>query len=175
MKKLLIIMVFLMFGVSKAQEKLPVNEVRVDALKGIGWTTLGVSYERIIKEDMGLGLSLDVNFSKSDYPKFVGTPYFRFYFLDTKVLGIKSLFIETFASLVDVSYKEEVYGTSSSEPTYTYIKYTDLAVGLTVGKKWVHKHNFVFEANGGIGRFLGFDEKTDTYFPRFGISVGYRF
>ncbi len=176
MRKIVVFILFLVFGISKAQESLPVNECRIGALKGITIATVSLSYERIIKQDMGLGATIDFNFSNSNYPQFVFTPYYRFYFLDTKVLGVKGLFVETFASVVNDNKEEEEYGDVHSAYVYPERNYTDLALGFSVGKKWVHKHNFVFEINAGIGRFLGLDKHNpEVYFPRFGMSLGYRF
>lgn len=172
------IIAFLMINILNAQDKKvqPVNELRIDAIRAIGLGTLGVSYERIIKQDMGLGATMDVRFADNDHPDFVFSPYYRFYFYNNQDFGARGLFVELFSSFVSHTFEEPEYVTYDKVNVEKQ-KFFDVAMGLSLGKKWVHKRNYIFEINGGVGRFLGFDENTQqgSFFPRFNIAVGYRF
>ena len=53
-------------------------------------------------------------------------------------------------------------------------KYTDFAVGISVGGKWVTKRGFVAEVYAGIGRDL-LNQSDIEVVGRGGVSIGYRF
>ncbi len=178
MKKILFIIVaFFTINIANAQDKVsPVNELRIDAIRAIGLQTLGLSYERIIKQDMGVGATLDVKLAGDSHPNFVFSPYYRFYFFNNQDFGARGLFVELFSSFVKDKAEKETGRDASGTIILENKKFFDVAMGLSLGKKWVHKRNYIFEINGGIGRFLGFDEDNkEAFFPRFNIAVGYRF
>ena len=62
------------------------NEIRLNALDLIMHPALSLSYERILNESNGYGVSLFANFGDHDatYQNFSITPYYRFYFLNRK-------------------------------------------------------------------------------------------
>ena len=53
-------------------------------------------------------------------------------------------------------------------------KYTDLAVGISVGGKWVSRRGFVAEIYAGIGRDMLTNSDLEVV-GRGGVSIGYRF
>ena len=57
---------------------------------------------------------------------------------------------------------------------YGLIKYTDFAVGISVGAKFVSKRGFIAEIYAGIGRDL-LGESDIEVVGRGGISIGKRF
>ena len=53
-------------------------------------------------------------------------------------------------------------------------KYTDFAVGISAGAKWVTERGFVAEIYLGIGRDM-FNKSDLEVVGRGGVSIGYRF
>jgi len=60
------------------------------------------------------------------------------------------------------------------ETIITEDKYTDFAVGISVGAKFVTKRGFIAEIYAGIGRDLLNNSDIEVV-GRGGISIGYRF
>ena len=67
------------------------------------------------------------------------------------------------------SYDYNEMTTDSYEDTFT-----DLAVGVSVGAKWVTQRGFVAEIYAGIGRDM-FNQSEIEVVGRGGMSIGYRF
>lgn len=55
-----------------------------------------------------------------------------------------------------------------------YKEYTDGALGLAFGSKYVSSGGFVLDVYGGLGRNL-FTSEARSIVPRVGINLGYRF
>ena len=98
--------------------------------------------------------------NSDDYnDKFVLTPYYRFYFLQSEDFGGYGIFAEVFTQFT--SHK--------------------IAPGLAVGRKWINRKGFTFELLAGFGRNLLFDSDDEVYSDhtegvvRAGISIGKRF
>lgn len=147
------------------------NEIKGNAL----FLVLGaveVTYERLLNEDSGLGVSLffineedfDVNFSL--------TPFYRAYFGKKTVAGF---FVEGFSMINSgVSSTNYIYDSNGNLTSKINNHYIDCALGFGLGSKWVHKKGFVFEINAGIGRNLFSDDAPEVV-GRGGITLGYRF
>jgi hypothetical protein len=140
------------------------------------------SYERILNNESGIGVSVNFALEKDFETTFSLTPYYRFYFGKKPASGF---FVEGFAMLNTLDIDDETY-ISYDYPANTYTTitdkgatYTDFALGFGVGFKLISKRGLVLEANGGIGRNLLNSEKNDyfghTFVGRGGITVGYRF
>lgn len=172
MKKLL----FTIFTIStilivNAQEtKHKVNELKIDAFDAIVLTTLDVSYERTLNNDMGLGVSFLANFKKENgyYESFAITPFYRFYFMNNEDFGTKGYFVEAFSKFAFGD--EDIFDSNNEEK-----KYFDIALGIGFGRKWIHNNNFLFETNFGIGRNLGLSENSPDITIRGGFSLGFGF
>jgi hypothetical protein len=176
MKKIAIILSLFSFVIGIAQEnkvKTDVkNELKLNALLFV-IQPVELTYERILTDDAGIGASIyfikkgeaDVNFSF--------TPFYRAYFGKKKAAGF---FVEGFAmynSGNNGGYREYDYVNN----VYYDVKgvdFSDLAVGFSLGAKWIHRKNFIFEINGGIGRNL-LNQNSPEVVGRGGISLGYRF
>ncbi len=157
------------------------NELKSNAL----FLILGqpeFSYERILNNESGIGVSVNFALEKDFETSFSLTPYYRFYFGKKPAAGF---FVEGFAMLNTLDIDDETY-TSYDYPTNTYTtitdkgdSYTDFALGFGVGFKLLSKKGLVLEANAGIGRNILNPEKNDyfghTFVGRGGITVGYRF
>jgi hypothetical protein len=175
MKKLLVVLSFSFFTIGYSQESpktdFPKNEIKGNALLLVAGA-LEVTYERIINEESGVGISLFVPYDNEIDTKFSLTPYYRFYFGKKTAAGF---FAEGFG-MID-SYTQEA---SDGDFFTTYVgpekNITDFALGFGLGGKWITRKGFVFEINAGIGRNLFNSNGTDHEFVgRGGITLGYRF
>ncbi len=178
MKKLfvLICLTFSLSGFSQEKEttNFKRNELKGNAL----FLVLGaveITYERIINEDTGLGVSLFF-VSEDDFETNLSlTPYYRAYFGKKPAAGF---FVEGFAMLnsyIDHGYTTYYYDNGTTITNFVADETgTDFALGFGLGSKWIHKRGFVFEINAGIGRNL-FSDNSPEIVGRGGITLGYRF
>lgn len=160
------------------------HEVRIGGINLLAYLNFNLNYERILDKYSGFGVTLDIN-TNSNLDD-IGTyktnlmisPYYRFYFSETKEYGAHGFFIEGFLAYINA----EERGNSSlfnSNINYNYKieNFNSGAIGLGAGKKWVNKKGFVFEAYIGLGR--SFSKTTITnetfFFPKGDLSIGYRF
>ena len=157
-------------------EILEKNEIRLNALDLIVHPALSLSYERLVNESNGYGISLFANFGDLDatYHNFSVTPYYRFYFLNRKDYGASGLFVEAFTSFSSVNFQDYWY--DSIEKDQNEFQFS---MGVALGKKWVNRNGFTFELFAGVGRYFIDNATDDNYHPeahgRFGISIGKRF
>jgi len=156
------------------QERSRKNEFKINMSNLIIFKWFDVSYERILNEESTFGVgtlfSLDQDYNDDvvdEYRTFSITPYYRHFFSNKYAQGF---FVEGFGMLH--SGKDEYYinsGFSNYED-----KYTDFAVGISAGAKFVTKRGFVAEIYLGIGRDL-FGNSDIEVVGRGGIAIGYRF
>jgi len=149
------------------QEVLSKNELKINMSNLIGFKWLDIGYERILNEESSIGIgtlfSLDSSSEGLDeYRTFSITPYYRHFFSSKYAQGF---FVEAFTML----HTGEDYFSNEYKQNYT-----DLAVGISVGKKWVSRRGFVAEIYAGIGRDM-FDQSDLEVVGRGGVSIGYRF
>ena len=148
------------------------NEIRLNALDLIVHPALSISYERLVNESNGYGISLFANFgdNNTSYQNIAFTPYYRFYFLNRKDFGASGIFVEAFSSFSTVDFDGDT-NTDSGEFQFS--------MGVALGKKWVNRNGFTFELFAGVGRYFINRETDDSYHPeahgRFGIAIGKRF
>ncbi|HEX9600141.1 MAG TPA: DUF3575 domain-containing protein, partial [Mariniflexile sp.] len=67
-----------------------------------------------------------------------------------------------------------IYDSNNDSYNYEYEKYTDLAIGVSAGAKFITKRGFIAEIYLGIGRDL-LNQSDIEVVGRGGISLGYRF
>ena len=173
MKKLLFLLCLccLTFGYGQEKVDFPKNEIKGNAL----FLVLGaveITYERILNEDSGLGVSLFFINEEDFDSSFSLTPYYRAYFGKKLAAGF---FVEGF-SMINTGkyYGNSVYDPNTGYYTYEDKKFTDFALGFGLGSKWIHRKGFVFEINAGIGRNL-LSNNSPEVVGRGGITLGYRF
>ncbi|MEM0576265.1 DUF3575 domain-containing protein [Flavobacterium polysaccharolyticum] len=176
MKKILVLLAlgFSMTGIAQENEAISFkkNELKGNAL----FLVLGAveaTYERIITNDSGLGISLFFVSNEDDFDtNFILSPYYRAYFGKKQAAGF---FVEGFSS-ISTGVENKIYYSDSNGNVDNIDKdrYTDLALGFGIGSKWIHKRGFVFEINAGIGRNL-FSDNSPEVIGRGGITLGYRF
>ncbi len=156
-----------MGSVSHAQQ-----EIKVDLLDALALKTFEISYEHFLSEQSSVGISALFNFEKksSDFrynEDRMITPYFRHSFTRNQNWN---MFGEVFFALNKGEKETSIKGTSVKN----YEKYTDGALGISLGTKYISSAGFVLDIYGGLGRNM-FTDVSPAIVPRIGINLGYRF
>lgn len=174
MKKLIVLLCFSTYlsGYSQQNEvpNFKRNELKGNAL----FLVLGaieVTYERILNEDTGLGVSVFFVNQDEFESNFMLTPYYRAYFGKKPAAGF---FVEGFSTLNTGVARTTYYYDNNNVGRVEKDRYTDFALGFGLGSKWVHRKGYVFEINAGIGRNLLSKDGPEVV-GRGGITIGYRF
>ena len=123
-----------------------------------------ITYEKINDPYSSFGADIFLNFndtntSRSWSDNFAVTPFYRFYFFDKRDFGGSGFFAEVFSKFSfgesDVEY---YYGLNNPNiDPYTEIieeDFFDVAIGASIGQKWVNKKGWTFELSLGFGRYL---------------------
>jgi hypothetical protein len=145
------------------------NEIKVNLL----YMTLGIpeiSYERLIADNMGLGLSTMVSLSDDEDMNLGLLATYRLYFGTKKANGF---FIEGNTGVItkkEYVYSYEMYAADMA-PTRT--TKANFALGAACGAKFLTRNGFLGEAYLGVDRLLG--GGTEDFYPRIGITIGKRF
>lgn len=168
MKKTITFILFaLVFKISTAQT----NEIKVDVFDILALLALDVSFEHNLNTESSVGISVLFNFAKPSASfrykqEFALTPYYRQNFFSR---GSFNYFGEFFGCLNtgDKNAEDFEFGDSSS--------YTDFALGVGFGAKYVTANGFVADIHGGIGRNLFNTDFSPSIVPRVGISIGKEF
>ncbi len=147
------------------------NELKLNLL----YTVLGlpeINYERIIGNDMGLGVAVLFGLDDETNFKFGLIPHFRVYFGAKKASGF---FIEANAAVLSMREYDYNYMINGSTGTFSSIEknFTSFGMGAAAGGKFLTKSGFVGEAYFGLGRI--FNNDYDEIYPRLGITIGKRF
>lgn len=161
------------------------NEFRVDVLSAIVYAKASLSYERFFANDFSTGFN--VNFSNSNklnedfdngyrnnLPKFEFNPYLRYALSKSKS---RYYFAEVFGSYNGGDYKEIIRLTDNNIDYYTTkkSKYTDFALGGSLGYKMYFKDSIALEFIVGFGSNLINKDKSPDVISRVGLNLGYRF
>ena len=140
------------------------NEVKFNLLNAIT-AKPEITYERIVKNNMGVGVALFVNLDNSSVYKFGFTSYYRLYFGKKKASGF---FIEGNTGIITL---EDEYYVDAAH-TNKVIS-TNLVLGAAAGAKYLTRNRFFVEAYVGGGKLIadriGYSIQD---FPRIGISIG---
>lgn len=177
--------------ISNLFDQLGTNEIKLDLIDLIAYPAFDITYEKIKNPYNSIGASLFINFSSeqnSDWvDKFSLTPYYRFYFFNKKDYGGAGFFAEVFSKFssgrteYNIYYEDQPSGFSRWESEI--INQFDIALGASIGQKWVNKMGWTFEVNFGVGRFITNNQNEDYngYYSRpeatvkGGLSIGKRF
>ena len=175
MKKLVLLLFLVSFTFGYSQEKEQVdfkkNEIKGNALFLVAGA-LEVTYEHLLNEESGIGVTLFVPYDNSINTNFSLSPFYRFYFGKKPAAGF---FVEGFGMLN--SYTQQA-STGSFFTNYVGPEkdVTDFALGFGLGAKWITNKGFIFEINGGVGRnLINSNDKDFEIVGRGGITLGYRF
>lgn len=172
---LFLFFIFLSFH-GNAQQNNPTTlrkELSINALNILVFKTLDFTYEIHLNEESSFGLntflSLDgkSRFDKDApyyYEAFTLTPFYRIYFSEKENAGF---FVEAFATYATGSYDDSQVN--------VYNDFNELAIGFSLGKKFITKRNFVAVIYAGAGRYMLENENAPGVVPRIGISFGKRF
>ena len=176
MKKI-VLFVVLSFGMNLFAQEQEISDFKRNEIKGNAlMLVLGnfeATYERLLNEESGLGISASISLVDDIDVNFAITPYYRFYFGKKPAAGF---FAEGFGMLNQV--EDYIYNYDGGTYNESYKTITDFAFGIGVGSKWISKRGVIFEINAGIGRNLFSeynDERDYEFIGRGGITVGYRF
>lgn len=166
MRKILFAAIVFIGSLTQAQQ-----EIKADLFDALAFKTLEVSYEYYTTERSSIGISALFNFEKraADFKyneKRMFTPFFRHYFTSNSNWNY---FGEVFMGINTGEREIELDGSPNS-----YKEYTDGALGVAVGSKYVSSGGFVIDVYGGLGRNL-FTSESRAVVPRVGINLGYRF
>ena len=182
MKKLIVagLMLFAVMASHAQNDSIPKNnfgknEVKVNAV----FLLLGAfegSYERNLSESSSVGMSFLIPFGYNNVDtnlNYYVSPYYRMFFGQKYAAGF---FLEGFGMLNSTN---EEYYVNSGQGNYNIIEkdFTDFALGIGLGGKWMTRGGFVFEVNGGFGRnlFNANDDEGVIFVGKFGFNLGYRF
>ena len=165
MKKIVLIIGLLVSSLGYSQQ-----ELKLDIGDALAIRSLEFSYENYITVENSFGFSLAFNLSKQDAEfryneNIMITPYFRHYFTTESQWNF---FGEGFVGLN--SGKKE---TNKDSGIYD-LKYTDAALGVAVGTKYVSQSGLLVDIYIGAGRNL-FGSDSPIFVPRVGVNVGWRF
>ena len=153
------------------------NDILADPILLISVPMINVSYERLISQNMGIGVNamITLNDDVDDFRQV--SPYFRYY------LGRKyasGFFFEGFVPITNSLTEVYTEINENNYYSYNYIgdqNITTVGVGFGVGGKWVIKDKLVIEASGGIARRFGDFNRYNTggVTGKIMAGIGYRF
>ncbi|MEZ4857182.1 MAG: DUF3575 domain-containing protein [Flavobacteriaceae bacterium] len=151
------------------------HEFRIDALEGLIFPAIDLSYEYVINKFSGAGISVFINLedTPSNYQNFALTPYYRQYLFNKKEYGARGFFAE--GVLQYSTGSEETYFFENGADVFRDEKWNAFGIGFAIGQKWVSKNGFIIEISAGGGRNFGDEAIVPDGFFRGGILVGYRF
>lgn len=165
MKKTLLLLSIFFTGFLSAQEEVKVNITDALALK-----TLTISYEHYFTKQTSIGISGLLNFENesSDFrynEDVLISPFVRHYF---STQSLWNFFGEIFFA----------YNSGDDETSINSIpvsnNYSDGALGLAIGYKYISPGGFSVDLHGGLGRNL-FSKDSPLLVPRIGVNVGVQF
>jgi hypothetical protein len=185
MKKLLLSIIICALGTSVYAQKDSVSKAVASRSAAIGhsgnneiklnllYMALGIpelSYERLIGDNMGVGLSTLVSLTDDESVNLAVLANYRLYFGNNKANGF---FIE--ANTGVITQKDYYY---YYDPSMNYLapvksNQASFALGAACGAKFLTRNGFLGEAYLGVDRLLG--SHSDDFFPRIGITIGKRF
>lgn len=167
MKK--IILLFTLFTSSLGFSQ---QEIKLDIADALVIRSLEFSFENYLTEESSFGISALFNLAKQDVDfryneNIMITPYYRHYFTTNEQWNF---FGEGFFGINSGKYEVPLVGNSNT----IYEKYTDGALGVAVGTKYVANGGLIIDFYIGAGRNL-FGSNSPLFVPRAGLNVGWRF
>lgn len=192
MKKLLFIFL-LCFSFANAQDSISKskllhrkNELRVDVLSLITSSQLNLTYERFCGKKISVGVSgVSANSSnvnkdfdsgnRNTIPKYQVIPFMRYNF---NTNANRFYFLEIFVAANGGDFRETVRLTDATNNDYYEIqksKYSDFAIGGSMGYKFYFKERIAIELLVGFGKNIIDIDKSPDVLSRVGLNIGYRF
>jgi len=153
------------------------NELKLNAIFLIAGA-FEIAYERNLNESSSVGISALLPFDDDININYYVSPYYRIFFGKKYAAGF---FVEGFGMLNSITDDELSFLSVGDDMVLRSREreYTDFALGVGLGGKWVTKRGILFELSGGIGRnlFNNDENRDDSYeiVGKFSFSIGYRF
>ena len=165
MKKFLLIVSLICSTVAYSQ-----HEIKLDIADALVIRSIEFSYESYLTDESSFGISALFNLAKQSTnfrynENMMITPFYRHYFTTDKQWNF---FGEGFLGIN--SGKNETVEDSGNYDE----KYTDGALGVAVGTKYVASGGLVIDLYVGVGRNL-FGSNSPVLVPRVGFNIGWRF
>ncbi|WP_124981122.1 hypothetical protein [Nonlabens xiamenensis] len=160
------------------------NEVSLDVVAGIAGLGINPRYERVLGRYAGVGVDVNIGIEDEDYDyleTFSLTPYYRQYFFSKEDYGAKGFYGEGFMKFFTYEDRFSVFDNGGNSTRITAEKYTELALGVGIGWKWVSDSGFLIDVGFGIGRNLGLADESPEgreqpeITGRGGVNFGWRF
>lgn len=157
------------------------HELSLDVISALAVPGINPRYEYVLGRYSGVGIDLNVAFPDEDdvdlAETFSITPYYRQYFFSKEDYGAKGFYGEGFVKFYTYDYNNSILFFESGLPTESF---TELAVGVGIGWKWVSDSGFMIDLGFGIGRNLGIANDKGLYdlpevVGRGGLNFGWRF
>lgn len=166
------------FGQDQISDDIDKHELKLNATNLIIFSYLDGAYEHLINEESSFGVNLLFSFSDDEildeYRTFSITPYYRQYFSRKYAKGF---FVEGFGMLNsgDAFVGPAIFDANGNVTYEGEENYTDFALGVSVGGKFVTPRGFVVDLYLGIGRNLLNTDFSPELVGRGGVTLGYRF
>ncbi len=165
MKKIIFLITLFISAVTFSQK-----EIKLDIADALAIRSLEFSYENYINTESSFGVSALFNLAKQEVDfryneNVMITPYYRHYFTTDYAWNF---FGEGFFG-INSGKKEAIKDSGIYD-----VKYTDAALGVAAGLKYVANGGLTIDAYAGVGRNL-FGSNSPTLVPRVGVNVGWRF
>jgi hypothetical protein len=165
MKKLLLIVGLISSTVTYSQQ-----EIKIDIADALVIRSIEFSYENYLTEESSFGISALFNLAKQETDfryneNMMFTPYYRHYFSTNEQWNF---FGEGFLG-INSGKKEGIKNSNIYD-----VNYTDGALGVAVGTKYIATGGLILDAYIGVGRNL-FGSNSPLLVPRVGFNVGWRF
>lgn len=155
------------------------HEVSLDVSAVLIIPAFSPRYEYVLGRFSGVGadlfISLDDGFDS--YEKFSLTPYYRQYFFSKEDYGAKGFYAEGFAKFFTFEDEEFFFGDDFVDVNLE--NYFEIAIGVSIGWKWVSESGFLVDLGVGVGRNLGVANTSENFGAeevqvRGGLNFGWR-
>ncbi len=157
-------------AISQEEEKEAKHELKINLLTTL-FTVPEIGYDYILNDESSVGIDVLFTWDKNMGPDlyFALTPHYRYFFGDKKAAGF---FLEGWSSLR--TNPKDLNGYYSGSLTEGIDSDLDVALGISIGGKFLTKKGFVFEFFFGGGPNL-IHPDYNSLALRFGITFGKRF
>lgn len=173
MIKKLIILALCLIGLNLySQEKEAKHELKINLLTTL-LTIPEIGYDYILNDESSIGIDILFTWNKNMGPDlyFALTPHYRYFFGKKRAAGF---FLEGWSSLRANPKEYNGWAYSQGQTYEENDSDLDVAIGISIGAKFLTKKDFVFEVFGGGGPNL-IRPDYNSFALRFGITFGKRF
>ncbi|WP_394748360.1 DUF3575 domain-containing protein [Spongiimicrobium salis] len=178
-KRLTVLLLFsiLFYGFGQHKDSIPQHEIKLNVFNLLAFYSVSADYEYLLNEEGAIGggflfhLDRDDDFVENTID-FALTGFYRHFFTGKYAQGF---FVEGFGMLNSGQFETFDFSNPSTNSARNTDSYTDIALGIAIGGKFVSPRGFITEVFLGLGRNVFRDGVSPDIVPRIGISLGYRF